>query len=585
MGAGNFAVYTAFKAKDGVSPVFKNMIQGANGFQGRLGRLNNSIVGVGKSIRNNLIGTLAGYFSFQVFKNIGQGIISVTAKFEQFRISLQTLLKSKNEGDKFFNSLVKFASITPLEVKDIVPAARQLLAYGLTQDKMIDKLGRLSDLAMGDSEKFSQLVYAYGKTKTIGIASMKELRMFSTAGVPIFDAISKYKKISKSALLDAVKHRKITYTDIDDALTRLTNKDGMFYHMTLKQSQTLQGLWSTSKDTLDMIADRLGNSGNHLNAMKGALRYFNAHQEGITKFLLKLSDGIDKIIISFMPVFDKLKVSFRELAGSAPALKSLFFGVVLPGLGLAVDVLNGLFDIIGKTYNFIKKHWTGIAPILSGVAASFLAIKTAQKAMAAWTVISTGLINLETIAFRAMYLWEGLCALSTWKLTAAQSAFNTALGVSVSGLGLFALAVGAAAAGAVVGVELYNKWLPFRKLINSLVWDIDKIKSLWGGGAGVDINKNNLRGYGTKNLEYNSIEGRYTPKWGHESEYYLKNGLYVPKESQPPLINSQSAPRMYGPSGVVEIRSIIENKNNSQITSSSSLINGHSLTTIPTSIY
>jgi len=307
-----FSVFANFKAKDGVTPAFEQMTRSGSRFQSRLGGNFDSAGRSAQGFRNKinsikgmLIGGLSAFLGFEVFKNIGLGIISVTAKFEQFRISLQTLLKSKVGGDKFFDSLVKFASITPLEVRDIVPAARQLLAYGLAQDKMIDKLGRLSDLSMGDSEKFSQLVYAYGKTKTIGIASMRELRMFSTAGVPIFDAIAKYKKISKQTLLDLIKARKISYADIDDALTRLTNKDSMFYHMTIKQSQTLQGLWSTSKDTLDMIGDKLGNANGHLSGMKGFLKYFNTHSDEITNKLLKISDALDRFfkgIVEVLPV-------------------------------------------------------------------------------------------------------------------------------------------------------------------------------------------------------------------------------------------------------------------------------------------
>lgn len=581
MGAGNFSVYTAFKAKDGVSPVFRNMIQGASGFQGRLGRLNNSLSGIGKSIRNNLVGTLAGYFSLNALKNIGEGIIRTTAQFEMFRISLQTLMKDIGKGNNLFDKLKVFSTKTPFQMTDLVPAARQLLAFGVSADMVIGKMNRLSDLSMGDSEKFKQLVYAYGKMKTIGIASMRELRMFSSAGVPIFDAITKFKNISKTTLMEMVRKRQISFTDIDSAITRLTSKSGMFYNMTYKQAHTLGGLWTTLQDVLRNIGDSIGNQNGHLATMKGGLNWFISHQEGITNFILKISDALDKTIVAFKPVFDKLKESINELYDSIPALKILFKTVFIPTLVVVVDVLNKFFDIIGKTYNFIKKHWTGIAPILAGVAASFLAIKTAQMAMSAWTVISTGLMKLETLAFMVMYLWEGLCALRMWKLTAAQGAFNTALGVSVSGLGLFALAVGAAAAGAVVGIELYNKWLPFRKLINSLVWDLDKIKSLWGGGAGVDINKNNLRGYGAKNLEYNSIESRYTPKRGHENEYKLLNGYYVPNTATPPLIDNKLTPKQSGPGGVLEIRHTIDNKTDFNISSNYSLSGAHSLNLVP----
>lgn len=467
MGAGNFAVYTAFKAKDGVSPVFRNMTNNTGAFQKKLDKLNTSVIGVGKSVRNNLIGLFGGYLSFEAFKNIGRGIISVTAKFEQFRISLQTLLRSKDAGDKFFNSLVKFASITPLELQDIVPAARQLLAYGVIQDQVIGKLSRLSDLAMGDSQNFSQLVYAYGKTKTIGISSMKELRMFSTAGVPIFDVLAKMKKTSKSGILDMVKDRKILFADIDNALTNLTNKDGMFYNMTIKQSQTLGGLWSTSKDTLDMIAYKLGTAGNHLNAMKGTLRYFNTHEDQISNGLLKISDSFDKAIMAFRPVFKELKESFSylgqhlvpELANWAPTIKFIFKDVFIPALVLSIDTAQKFYVIIDKTYNFIKSNLTPILSVLGsavlgvGLVKAFNAVNLALTWFNTQTMIAGAEGIVAMSGFQKVGFILGGFAKSIWISVRALWAQNAA--ILTSPLFWIPVAIGSVIA---AGYLLWKNW-------------------------------------------------------------------------------------------------------------------------------
>ena len=62
MGASNFSVYTAFKAKDNVSQIFKNMRAGASGFGNQLNSLSATSRTFGTGMQNsfNKINTVIG---------------------------------------------------------------------------------------------------------------------------------------------------------------------------------------------------------------------------------------------------------------------------------------------------------------------------------------------------------------------------------------------------------------------------------------------------------------------------------------------------------------------------------------------
>lgn len=480
----SFSIVAKFGAQDGFSTVFDRMIQAGEKFSSRTNRnfdsVNNHMQALSNkmgTVRNVLAGAFGGYLSFEGLKMLGGGIIKATADFEMFRISFETLLKNKEKGDKFFESIKKFSTVTPYQVQDLSSAAKQLLAFGVTSDTIIGKMNRLTDLSMGDADHFKQLVYAYGKTKTIGIASMRELRMFSTAGVPIFDVLAKFEHVSKMGLLNLVKQRKITFEDIDTALTKLTDKGGQFYQMTYKQAHSLKGLWSTSADILRNWGDTIGNYNGHLAHMKGGLTWFIAHQDELLNDILKVTDALDKT-----------------------------------------------FGYTAKIFKEIKGHWSLISPIVYGVTSAFVAYKLAVMRATVWTGICNTLFAGETIPI--------LTALTGGYYKAAFS--QMALNAGLTETGLVALRF-AGLVGIVVTTMLalenttkwaYKSFLPFRRLLDAIIFDIDKLR----GGPGVDLNANPLKGSAMQNLEWNSIKGKFTPKYGHEKEFILdKRGFYEPK--------------------------------------------------------
>jgi len=490
-----FSIVAKFGAQDGMTTVFDRMAQAGNRFSSKTGRGFDSVNGhvdalknkVG-ALKNILIGSVAGYFSVEGLKTLGGGIIKATADFEMFRTSFETLLRNKGKGDAFFESIKKFSTVTPFQVKDLSDASKQLLAFGFTADTVLAKERKLADLSMGDLSHFSQLVYAYGKTKSIGITSAREMRMFTSAGVNMYGALAAFKHTTTQQIQQMVKEKKITFSDIDDALTRFTSKTGMFYNMTNKQAHTLKGLWTTSQDILVNMGDTIGNYNGHLTSMKGGLTWFISHQDDVMKDVLKVCDVLDK----------------------------------------GFEVLSKVFSFTVKIFKEVHEHWSLISPIVWGVVGAFGAYKLAMVQATVWTGISNTLFAGETIPI--------LTALQGgyYKAAFAQMALNTGINATALSALKFAGTVGlcviAFKTGWNLGTWMYKSFQPVKTIVDDLDAGLIRVAEHYKMGNFGKIATNTLKGQYSQDMHYDIGQSKFLPNKGKEWEFTKNNkGYYIPK--------------------------------------------------------
>ncbi len=95
-----------------------------------------------------------------------------------------------------------------------------------------------------------RLALNYGQVLTQGKLTGKELKDFTTAGVPLLDELSKNLGKSKTEIQDMVSAGKISAKDMVDAFDSMTSAGGRFADLMEQQSQTLSGQWSNLQDTL-----------------------------------------------------------------------------------------------------------------------------------------------------------------------------------------------------------------------------------------------------------------------------------------------------------------------------------------------
>lgn len=73
------------------------------------------------------------------------------------------MLGSAEKADKLLRELSNFAQTTPFELTGIRDTAKQLLAMGITQERILPTLKSLGDVAAGLSVPLERLGLAYGQ--------------------------------------------------------------------------------------------------------------------------------------------------------------------------------------------------------------------------------------------------------------------------------------------------------------------------------------------------------------------------------------------------------------------------------------
>ena len=68
---------------------------------------------------------------------LGKSALNAAADYEQSRIAFATMLGSAAKAEEFLKDLTQFAKRTPFELPGLEQAAKQLLAYGITQKDVL----------------------------------------------------------------------------------------------------------------------------------------------------------------------------------------------------------------------------------------------------------------------------------------------------------------------------------------------------------------------------------------------------------------------------------------------------------------
>jgi len=184
---------------------------------------------------------------------IGKDAIQMSMDFEQVSISFETMLGSADKAKKLLSDLVEFAKKTPFEFPELKDSAKQLLSFGIPLNNIMGDLKMLSTISAGNGKNLGELSYIYGTLATQQRAYTIDIRQFATAGIPIYDLLSKRLGVAKSELDKIIESGKISFDLVREVLTGLTESGGLYYGLLEKQSESAAGKLSTLKDSFRLM--------------------------------------------------------------------------------------------------------------------------------------------------------------------------------------------------------------------------------------------------------------------------------------------------------------------------------------------
>lgn len=261
---------------------------------------------------------------------IGAASVKASADLEQLGVAFTTMLGDADKADQLIRDMTEFAIKTPFTIKGVEESAKQLLAMGISNEKLLPTLKSLGDVSAGLSVPLGRIAYNYGQIATQGKATSRDLRDFAVAGVPIIDELAKSLGVAKTEIAGMVSAGKISFDMVEQAFISMSSEGGRFANLMDKQSKTLSGRFSNLMDSIIKTARVIGEmiiETFRLDLVVGAL---GNGLESLTKWLDNLSPAMKKFIVI---TFTLIAAIGPLMIASGILLKSLIFikGALLAG--------------------------------------------------------------------------------------------------------------------------------------------------------------------------------------------------------------------------------------------------------------
>ena len=200
---------------------------------------------------------LVAWVAVGAIKEISEKVITLGSNLQQSQIAFETILQSGEKAQALLSQLSDFASKTPFELTGIRESAKQLLAMGISAEEMVPTLKALWDVSAGLNVPLERLALNYGQVITQGKLTYKELKDFTSAGVPLADELAKNLWKSTTEVQNLASQGKISADEMVKAFQTMTSEWGRFADMMEKQSSTLSGMWSNMMDNLEWIGEQI----------------------------------------------------------------------------------------------------------------------------------------------------------------------------------------------------------------------------------------------------------------------------------------------------------------------------------------
>lgn len=226
------------------------------------------------------------YLVGQGMNNLVSSIVSVRGQFQQLEIAFGTMLGSEEKATALMQQMVNTAAKTPFDLMGVAEGAKQLLAYGVSAEKVNDTLVRLGNIASGLSIPLNDIVYLYGTTMVQGRLYAQDVRQFTGRGIPLVKELAEKYHTTAEGINEMVSAGKIGFPDVEEVLNKMTNAGGQFYQLMEKQSSSLTGQIANLEDAWDSALNSFGeqNEGALSAGIQGAT-YVVEHMDDVVRIL------------------------------------------------------------------------------------------------------------------------------------------------------------------------------------------------------------------------------------------------------------------------------------------------------------
>jgi tape measure domain-containing protein len=354
----------------GLSNAFSSLGKiGSNAIKGlssSIGRISEIAIG---NILANAISKATG-----MLINFAKTAFGLTTDLQDARGGFEAMLGSADKAKSMLKDLSAYNKKTPFTLPQLQEQAANLLAVGVSAEKIIPTLDVLGKISRGNANRLSFLTLAYGQVQSATKLTGAELRQFTENGVPLLDLLAKQTGKSTAQMREDISDGAVSFKMVDKALQSTIQEGGRFYNYFEGQSKNFSFVGSNIIDQIQIIGRSLLGISEEGDVLSGGifdkittkaqelLNFLNKNKDGLVTFGQNIMNAFSKVVdVLFQfktPLKDVLK-TIRDFASDGENIKALFktlgvvFGilagvlvVINAPLLLAVGAFAGLFQII-----------------------------------------------------------------------------------------------------------------------------------------------------------------------------------------------------------------------------------------------
>lgn len=198
---------------------------------------------------------LTGFKSFVGGLALGAGFVALAKTgldaamtMEGLTAQFTVMTGSAEKAKNVIGEIADFAEKTPFDKLGLSNAAKTLMAFGTSSEKVVPTLKMLGDVAGADQNRLNSLALVFGQIQSAGRLMGQDLLQLINQGFNPLTIISQQTGRSMADLKKDMEQGKISADMVTLAFKAATSEGGLFFGNLEAQSQTLQGRISTLKD-------------------------------------------------------------------------------------------------------------------------------------------------------------------------------------------------------------------------------------------------------------------------------------------------------------------------------------------------
>ena len=332
-----------------------------------------------KSIATKALGAIG-------FGSLVKEGVQYNATVEQLQTSFEVMTGSATKATDIVEKLKEIGAKTPFEFTGLAETTQLLMNYGFEADDAISKMQMLGDISQGSADKMNRIATAYGQMSSAGKVALEDVKQMIEAGFNPLQEISQTTGESMASLYDRISKGTISIEEITASMERSTSAGGKYFQSMEKQSQTLNGQWSTLKDNFsnllgsvlkplnEFLTNKLLPAVNDFMGMlqekidDGSFQKFSNTLKGLmtiiiplttTFVIFKASLAISSLIDNLKKSFDALRTSFATLNAVMNANPILLIISLIAGLVAGIIYLwntnEGFRNAMAEIWNAVKE--------------------------------------------------------------------------------------------------------------------------------------------------------------------------------------------------------------------------------------